>query len=97
MIRRVSCHTATRGRGDALIVEVQEMKIESENNHEEFDPVKTGRLGGMATNRRHGIQHYRDIGRLGGLRTRELHGAMYSVWGKLGGRPKRIRWPGESS
>ncbi len=67
------------------------------NDSTDYSFTEAGRLGGLKTLVRYGRSHFQDIGRKGGTHTRNLHGHRYSEFGKLGGRPKRIEWPGEDN
>lgn len=53
-----------------------------------------GRLGGLTTLARHGIDHYREAGRKGQAKLATRFGkGQRSRWGAMGGRPKKLRLP----
>jgi len=50
-----------------------------------------GRLGGLTTLARHGLDHYREAGRKGQAKLAIRFGrAQRRRWGAMGGRPRRI-------
>ena len=51
---------------------------------------EAGRLGGLSTFRKYGRNHYRTIGQLGQQAMRNRYPGMASLWGKSGGRPKKL-------
>ena len=53
---------------------------------------EAGRLGGLSTLARHGVDHYRKAGRKGQARfNAQFSKAQRSLWGATGGRPRRLR------
>lgn len=57
-------------------------------------PVPTvreaGRRGGLATLRKHGLEHFRAAGRKGAAALRARYGrGAFIDWGKRGGRPRK--------
>lgn len=50
---------------------------------------EAGRLGGLAVLLKHGKCHFAEIGQKGQKAMRFKYPGMASVWGKLGGRPKK--------
>ena len=50
---------------------------------------EAGRLGGLAVLRKRGREFYSEIGRQGQRIVRERYPGMPSVWGKMGGRPRK--------
>jgi hypothetical protein len=56
---------------------------------------EAGRLGGLSTLTRHGLDHYRKAGRKGQAKLNARFGkAQRALWGSLGGRPKKPRSAG---
>lgn len=56
----------------------------------ELTVKEAGRLGGLTTLARHGLDHYREAGRKGQAKLDARFGkAQRSCWGAMGGRPKR--------
>ena len=53
--------------------------------------VEAGRKGGLAVLQKHGRKHFTKIGRLGQLAMRQQHPGKASEWGRLGGRPRKLR------
>jgi len=56
---------------------------------ETFTVREAGRLGGLTLLLKHGKSHFAEIGRKGQRTTRIKYPDMASVWGKLGGRPRK--------
>ena len=52
--------------------------------------VEAGRKGGRTTLRKRGSQFFVDIGRKGQAAMRTKHPGMATVWGKMGGRPRKL-------
>jgi hypothetical protein len=50
---------------------------------------QAGRRGGLALLQKKGRPFFAQIGRKGQLELRQKYPGMASVWGKLGGRPKK--------
>jgi hypothetical protein len=50
---------------------------------------EAGRLGGLKLLHVHGRKHFVEIGRTGQRAMRHKYPDMASVWGRLGGRPKK--------
>ena len=51
-----------------------------------------GRLGGLTTLARHGLDHYREAGRKGQAKLAARFGkAQRRRWGSMGGRPRKRR------
>jgi general stress protein YciG len=57
---------------------------------EDLTVREAGRLGGLAVLLKHGKCHLAEIGRKGQEATRTKYPGMASVWGKMGGRPKKF-------
>lgn len=55
----------------------------------ELSVRQAGRRGGLALLQRRGRSFFAQIGRKGQLELRQKHPGMASVWGKLGGRPRK--------
>jgi len=56
---------------------------------------EAGRLGGLSTLTRYGVDHYRKAGRKGQAKLNAQFGkAQRALWGSLGGRPKKPRLAG---
>jgi hypothetical protein len=51
--------------------------------------VEAGRRGGLAVLRKRGRKFFLIIGRKGQAAMRKKYPGMASVWGKMGGRPKK--------
>lgn len=51
---------------------------------------QAGRKDGLATKDRHGLSFLREIGKKGGQITSIRYQDKYSIWGKMGGRPRKI-------
>lgn len=52
--------------------------------------VEAGRKGGLAVLRNRGRAFYSRIGRIGQAVMRQRYPGMATVWGKKGGRPRKI-------
>ena len=60
----------------------------------EYTTRQAGKLGGLTTLSRYGIDHYRKIGRMGQASfTAKFTSAERHRWGKLGGRPRKHHDP----
>ncbi len=55
-----------------------------------MDVIEAGRRGGLTVLSTHGREHFSKIGRLGQKALRERYPGMAKVWGKRGGRPKKL-------
>ncbi|MFQ6121968.1 MAG: hypothetical protein ACE5LA_02785 [Dehalococcoidales bacterium] len=65
----------------------------TDSEHGQLTVQEAGRFGGLATLRRHGIDHYRRAGRKGQAKLAARFGkAQRRRWGAMGGRPKRVRF-----
>jgi len=53
--------------------------------------VEAGRKGGLVVLHKHGREFYSRIGRLGQAVTRKRYPSMAVEWGRLGGRPKKLK------
>ncbi len=51
---------------------------------------EAGRKGGLTVLRNHGRAFYSRIGRIGQAVMRQRYPGMATVWGRKGGRPKKI-------
>ena len=56
----------------------------------EMTVVEAGRKGGHATLRKRGRQFFVDIGREGQAAMRAKYPGMAGVWGRMGGRPRKL-------
>lgn len=69
--------------------------MHTDNQARELTVREIGRLGGLTTLSRHGIDHYRKAGRKGQAKLAVRFGkAQRSRWGAMGGRPKKLRLSG---
>jgi hypothetical protein len=50
---------------------------------------EAGKLGGLSLLHKRGKTYFSEIGKKGQAATRSKYPGMASVWGKLGGRPKK--------
>lgn len=66
--------------------------MDSEGQIGELTVREAGRLGGLSTLTRHGLDHYRRAGRKGQAKLNARFGkAQRALWGAMGGRPKKPR------
>ena len=53
--------------------------------------VEAGRRGGLTLFQRHGREFFAEIGRKGQSVMRQKYPGMASEWGRLGGRPRKLK------
>ncbi len=52
--------------------------------------TEAGQKGGIALLQGRGLAHFAEIGAKGQASTRAKYPGMASIWGKMGGRPKKL-------
>lgn len=74
-----------------LEVRARTPRVQTKRKAGDLTVRDAGRLGGLTTLARHGVDHYRTAGRKGQAKLSMRFGkANRRAWGAMGGRPRKI-------